>query len=86
MSVNGDTEEGRVIFNLVRGAKTKIKDGDAYEAWLLLKGQFEAQTAPSRLLLKNKITNLRLNYKQDPGIFISTLQDLVLQYNQAGGK
>jgi len=74
------------VFQLVRGAKTKsLADGDAKEAWNRLTGEFEAQTAPSRLLLKSKINSLRLKYKQDPEIFISVFEDLVLQYNQAGG-
>ncbi len=86
LSVNGDTEVGRVVFQMIRGAKTsRLKDGDAREAWSLLLGQFEAQTSPSRLLLRTKINNLKLKHKQDPDIFVSTLQDLVLQYNQAGG-
>ena len=87
LSINGETEVGRVVFQLVRGAKTdELADGDAKEAWDRLTGKFEAQTAPSRLLLKSKINNLKLKYKQDPEIFILELEDLVLQYNQAGGK
>lgn len=87
LSISGDTEVGRVVFQLVRGAKTnRLKDGDAYEAWTQLKGKFEAQTAPSRLLLKREINNLKMKFKQDPEVYISTLEDLVLQYNQAGGQ
>ena len=86
LSINGETEVGRVVFQLVRGSKTKaLADGDSKEAWTRLTGKFEAHTAPSRLLLKGKINSLRLKYKQDPEIFISVLEDLVLQYNQAGG-
>ena len=87
LSINGETEVGRVVFQLVRGAKTdELADGDAKEAWDHLTGKFEAQTASSHLLLKSKINNLKLKYKQDPEIFILELEDLVLQYNQAGGK
>ena len=69
LSINGETEVGRVVFQLVRGAKTDaLADGDAREAWNRLTGKFEAQTAPSRLLLKNKINSLKLKYKQDPEI------------------
>ena len=87
LSINGETEVGRVVFQLVCGAKTdELKDCDAKEAWDRLIGKFEAQTAPSCLLLKSQINGLKLKYKQDPEIFISTLEDLVLQYNNAGGK
>ena len=86
LSINGETETGRVVFQLVRGAKTNnLSDGDAREAWDRLTRKFEAKTAPSRLLLKNKIQGLKLKYKQDPEIYISMLEDLVGQYNQAGG-
>jgi len=87
LSINGETEVGRVVFHLVRGSKTKaLSDGDYKEAWTRLTGRFDAHAAPYRLLLKSKINSLRLKYKQDPEIFISVLEDLVPQYNQAGGK
>ena len=86
LSISGETDVGRVVFQLVRGAKTSnLKDGDAREAWEQLEGKYEAKTAPSRLLLKREINNLRMKFKQDPEVYISTLEDLVLQYNQAGG-
>ena len=85
LNINGETEVG-VVFQLVRGSKTKaLADGDSKEAWTRLTEKFEAHTAPSRLLLKRKINSLRLKCKQDPETFISVLEDVVLQYNQAGG-
>jgi len=64
LSINGETEVGRVVFQLVRGSKTKaLADGDPKEAWIRLTGKFEAHIAPSRLLLKGKINSLRLKYK-----------------------
>ena len=75
LSIHGDTEVGRVVFQLVQGSKTKaLADGDSKEAWTRLTGKFEAHTAPSRLLLKGKIKSLRLKYKQDPEIFILVLE------------
>ena len=63
LSIGGETEVGRVMFQLVRGAKTdELKDGDAKEAWDRLTGKFEAQTAPSHLLLKSQINGLKLKY------------------------
>ena len=62
LSINGETEVGRVVFQLVRGAKTdELADGDAKEAWDRLIGKFEAQTAPSRLLLKIQMNGLKLS-------------------------
>jgi len=67
LSVNGETEVGRVAFQLIRGAKTDgLADGDAKEAWDRLTGKFEAQTAPSPLSLKSKASGLKLKHKQDP--------------------
>ena len=34
LSIKGETEVGRVVFQIVRGAKTdKLSDGDSREAW-----------------------------------------------------
>ena len=86
LSIKGETEEGRVVFQLIKGAKTaNLPDGDSYKAWSALKNKFEATTVPSRLLLKSKINNLRFKTKQDPATFICALEDLVMQYNNAGG-
>ena len=87
LSIKGETEIGRVVFQIFCGAKTdKLADGDAQEVWDFFTVKFKARTAPSHLLLKNKIIGLRLRYKQDPEIFFLTLEDFVLQYNKAGGK
>jgi len=57
LSINGEAEVGRVVFQLVRGSKTKAHaDGDSKDAWTRLTGKFEVHTAPSRLLLKGKLT------------------------------
>ena len=86
LSIKGETEEGRVVFQLIKGAKTaNLPDGDSYKAWSALKNKFEATTVPSRLLLKSKINNLRFKTKQDPATFVCALEDLVMQYNNAGG-
>ena len=87
LSIDGDSDAGRIAFNLVRSAKTvELADGDAKLAWELLEKKFEARTTPSRLLLRNKITGMKLrDYKQDPAVFIMKLESLIEQYKEAGG-
>ena len=86
LSIDGTTDTGRVVFQFVRGAKTtEFANGDAREAWDRLIKKFEARTAPTRLMLKEKITNFKHKNRQDPEVYISKLEDLILQYNQAGG-
>ena len=61
LSINGDSESGRVAFQIVRGSKTSaIKDGDAREAWTRLEKKYEKKTAPSRLILKKQFVNSKL--------------------------
>ena len=86
LSIDGESDTGRVVFQLVKGSKsTQFKDGDAREVWKRFKRKFEPAKAPSRLALKKKILKSKLKYNQDSEIFISQLEDLVIQYNKAGG-
>ena len=84
--VDGNTEAGRVAFSIIRGAKTKrLKDGDANLAWIRLCNKYRSKSAPSRLNLKNKFTAMKLkNVKSDPDIWLTELEDLRLQLEEAG--
>ena len=47
----GDTDKGKVVFNIVSLGKTKaFKDGDAREVWKKLLKKFEPNTAPNCLI------------------------------------
>ena len=87
LSINGDSESGRVAFQIVRGSKTSaIKDGDAREAWTRLEKKYEKKTAPSRLILKKQFVNSKLkSWKNDPDVWLTQLEDLQLQIINAGG-
>jgi hypothetical protein len=73
--IDGDTAEGRVAFNLVKGSKTtELKDGDAALAWKRLSDKFEPKSAPTCLELKNQFHSLVLkNANSDPDIWITDL-------------
>ena len=46
----GETEMGRVVFQMVKGSKTKdFPDGDCCVAWKRLNEKFEPTTTQSRL-------------------------------------
>ena len=82
----GDSEAGRVVFSLVRGAKSDdYPDGNASEAWKQLGNRFEPKTAPSRLLIRRELLKLKQKHNQDPEAFITQVEDKVLQYQNAGG-
>ena len=86
LSITGETDAGRVAFQIVRGSKSKIKDGDAHEAWTRLTKKYEKKTAPSRLILKKQFANSKLqSWKHDPDVWLTQLEDLLLQINNAGG-
>ena len=87
LAVDGKTDVGRLVFQLIRSSKSKdYAEGSAREAWKKITDKFEPKKAPNRLQKKKQIQNLRLKYGQDPDIFISVLEDLVSQYNDAGGR
>ena len=87
LSVDGKTEMSRLVFSLIQGSKTKeFAEGSAREAWKRILNRFEPKKAPNRLQKKKKIQNLKLKYGQDPDIYISVLEDLVIQYRDAGGR
>ena len=53
LAINGETEVGRAVFQLIRGSKSeKFKDGSASEAWKRLVDKFEPKKAPNRLQKK----------------------------------
>ena len=47
LSIDGESDIGRVVFQLVKGSKcTEFKDGDASEVWKRFKRKFEPAKAP----------------------------------------
>ena len=87
LAVNGETEVGRAVFQLIRGSKSeRFKDGSASEAWKRLIDKFEPKKAPNRLQKKKMIQNLKSKHGQHPDVCISNLEDLVMQHQEAGGR
>jgi hypothetical protein len=53
LSIEGETKEGKVAFQIVNGSKTEDQpDGNAALAWKRLKKKYASTTAPSLLKLK----------------------------------
>ena len=87
LAVDGKTDVGRLVFSLIKGSKSEnFAGGSAREAWKRIVNKFEPKKAPNRLQKKKKIQALILNYRQDPEICILTIEDLVMQYEEAGGR
>ena len=85
LSITAESETGRIAFQIVKGSKTKeLSDRDARVAWKKLNSKFESTRAPNRLLLKEKFVNSRLkSARSDPDIWITQLEDLQVQINNA---
>ena len=49
LSIDGESDTGRVVFQLVKGSKsTEFKDGDANEVWKGFKRKYDLAKDPSR--------------------------------------
>ena len=85
LSINGETEAGRVAFQMVKGAKTReLPDGDSHLAWQRLREKYEPTTTVSRLsLMKEFQAKILKNVKQDPDVWITELEDLRSRINDA---
>ena len=88
LAVETKTPVGRTVFQLLRSSMKvdSFEEGDAREAWMKLERKFEPKKAPNRIRLKKKIQSLKLQYGQDPEIYIAVLEDLVGQYRDAKGR
>ena len=85
LSMEGNTEAGKVAFQIVRGARSELfKEGDAALAWKRLRNKYESKSAPSRLNLKNKFVNSKLKTaREDPDVWLTNLESLRVQLAEA---
>ena len=84
LSISGETEMGRVVFQMVKGSKTKdFPDGDCCVAWKRLNEKFEPTTTQSRLDLKREFQSLVLKGRNDPDIWLTKLEDTMMKINNA---
>ena len=87
LSITGDAEAGRVVFQIVCISKTEnLGDRGMHISCKRLTGKFEAKEDPSWLLSKKKFNNDRItNPKANIEIWVTTLEYLALKYNNSGG-
>ena len=73
MSIDGNSEPGRVAFAIIKGSKGNKKPGDCtLLVWgLLLSKKFMPKTAPSRMTLKKKFLLMKLKMKEDPDVWLT---------------
>eukprot|EP00980_Cylindrotheca_fusiformis_P002651 scaffold621_cov125-Cylindrotheca_fusiformis.AAC.1 len=87
--IDGRSVSGQVAFNIVSGCTTdEMEEGDdAKLAWSRLKKKYEPKTAPSRLMLKRKLTGMVLkNVRDDPDVWLTDLEHVKGQLIAAGSK
>ena len=77
LSMNTNTDDGKIAFAVVKSAKTKqVPGGNLRLAYLRLKEKFEPNTAPQLVTLTDKLHTLKLKPGQDPAAFITELEAL----------
>eukprot|EP00980_Cylindrotheca_fusiformis_P021613 scaffold8463_cov134-Cylindrotheca_fusiformis.AAC.1 len=86
--IDGRSVSGQVAFNIVSGCTTdKMEEGDAELAWSRLMKKYEPKTAPSRLMLKRKLTGMVLkSVRDDPDVWLTDLEHVKGQLIAAGSK
>jgi hypothetical protein len=69
LSIDVKTSSGKVVFNLIKGCKSKdYPDGNAAIAWERFKKKYEPIYAPSLVKLENQFRELSLKKGQDSEI------------------
>lgn len=86
LSIEANTEPGRVAFEVVKGSKGERKPGDCALAWQRLSKKFEPKSAPSRMSLKKKFLSMKLKTKEDPDVWLTRLEDLKGQLVNANAR
>ena len=77
MSMDLKTIEGRTAFRLVRNSTSKdFPAGDAKEAWVRLREEYESGTATAQIELKRKFHGAMMRPTQNPTTFISNLANI----------
>jgi len=78
LSIDGNTDAGRVAFGVINNARsTEYPEGDAMLAWKRLVSKYQSKSAPSRLALREEFNSSKLkNYKEDPDVWLTGLEDL----------
>jgi hypothetical protein len=85
LSIDGGSDSGRVAFQIVRNSKTSdLNDGDAALAWKRLNDKFEPKIAPNRLKLKNEFYSSKLKNKDNPDMWITSLEDIRFRLEALG--
>jgi gag-polypeptide of LTR copia-type len=79
------TSFGKVVFNIVRGCKSKdYPDGNATTAWEKLKNKYEPTSAPSMVKLDKQFRDSSLKKGEDPEVWITQLEDISARLEEMG--
>ena len=86
LSINTETNAGKVAFKLVKNSKNSdYPEGNCNMAWSRLTAKYALRTAPSLLKLKREFNNSSLkNVQKDPDVWISKLESLQSKMEDIG--
>ncbi|CAJ1937522.1 unnamed protein product [Cylindrotheca closterium] len=84
ISMNTDTAEGKVAFNLVAGSRDKVNypKGNAKEAWDKLKDEYEPKTITSYIKMKSKLNKCHLEKFANPASWITELSKICVRLEE----
>jgi hypothetical protein len=85
LSVGNTSREGRIAFSIIKSCRNgDKKPGDVAQAWERLSEKFEPKSAQSRINLRRLITSMKMEPKQDPVEWLTSLEDIREQLINAG--
>jgi gag-polypeptide of LTR copia-type len=85
LSIDVKTSFGKVVFNIVRGCKSKdYPDGNATTAWEKLKNKYEPTSAPSMVKLDKQFRDSSLKKGEVPETWITQLEDISVRLEEMG--
>lgn len=87
LSMDCKQPAGRVAFNTVRRGKTaEYPSGHARTSWRHLCAKFEPKNTPNRARLHRNFYNATCKQTEDPGVYITYMDDLRERLHEAGGQ
>jgi len=75
-----------VAFGVINNTRsTEYPEGEAMLVWKRLVSKYQSKSAPSRLALREEFNSSKLkNYKEDPDVWLTGLEDLRRRMLKAG--
>ena len=85
MSMDLSNSEGKLAFRIVKNAtSSRHPNGDAREAWVRLREEYESDAGSAQIELKRKFYGSVLKVSQNPVVFVTQLQNIRERLDKLG--